>query len=354
MTIMQGDTVRQTLTTVMENAKSKRDYVISAPLMRMNDDQEITWDSAAGPVITVPTAHASNQLADYLGIPRKFLERIQKDAPDLISVNVNRLLETHVGESRMIRTMAGTSRAILSDRYRRLDHEDLCESIIIPEILGNPNYEIESIKVTGSKFYCQIVTPKMQGEIRVGDPIQFGIQISNSEIGLGAWDISTFIKRLRCKNGMTGLDFGRKKAHIGGRVFGDGETGILTDETQKAIDTAFWMESRDYIKSLTSQDSFDKVMASLRETANEPVKGDPALVVEELSSRFSLRENESKSVLYSFLSENDHTRWGLANAVTEVANAHTSYDRAVELQGMGGTIMALAGKDWNSIASRGI
>jgi hypothetical protein len=39
--------------------------------------------------------------------------------------------------------------------------------------------------------------------------------------------------------------------------------------------------------------------------------------------------------------------------VTQVANESPSYDRAIELQNMGGILMGLQGSEWASLASRG-
>ena len=44
-------------------------------------------------------------------------------------------------------------------------------------------------------------------------------------------------------------------------------------------------------------------------------------------------------------------RWDLANAVTQLANTHSNYDRAVEMEKRGGDLMAMTGKDWSSIAT---
>ena len=39
------------------------------------------------------------------------------------------------------------------------------------------------------------------------------------------------------------------------------------------------------------------------------------------------------------------------NAITETANEHPSYDRAIELQAMGGRVLALKSTEWRRIAA---
>jgi len=172
--MIQGTTLRETMTEIMDNARNKKDYVLSAPLIRMNDEMGLHWASATGPVTAAPSAHAHNQMADYLNIPRKFYDRLRSDMPDLIAINVNRLLDNKVGEARMVRTLNGAGRAIMSDRYRRLDNEDLAENIL-PRILNDGIFQVESMRVTESRFYLQIVAPRMEGEIRVGDDTRWGL-----------------------------------------------------------------------------------------------------------------------------------------------------------------------------------
>ena len=47
----------------------------------------------------------------------------------------------------------------------------------------------------------------------------------------------------------------------------------------------------------------------------------------------------------------DYSQWGLVNAITAAANDHPSYDRAVELQTLGGRVLALKPSDWRQIAT---
>ena len=66
-----------------------------------------------------PLAH--QQIASRLGIPIKYYQRMQAEAPALLDENVNNLLE-QTPAKRMVRVMDGNVRAFLSDLYRRLDN----------------------------------------------------------------------------------------------------------------------------------------------------------------------------------------------------------------------------------------
>jgi hypothetical protein len=63
--------------------------------------------------------------------------------------------------------------------------------------------------------------------------------------------------------------------------------------------------------------------------------------VEVTAKRFALTEGEQGSVLEHLARGGDLTRYGLLNAVTRTAEDATSYDRAIELECVGGEILEL-------------
>ena len=74
---------------------------------------------------------AHGQMAEYLKIPGAYYSRLRQQHPRLLDENVNSLLlASPLPERRMVRTMDGTARAIVSDRYRRLDNFNVLKSIL--------------------------------------------------------------------------------------------------------------------------------------------------------------------------------------------------------------------------------
>ncbi|HWQ10801.1 MAG TPA: DUF932 domain-containing protein [Holophaga sp.] len=347
-----GSTIQDVVGQILADAKEQQDYIVPTKALAMDEDQTLRWGNSTGHL----TSHAHGQMADYLGIPRRFYDRMREKTPDLISINVNRLLQVQAQEAdgperRMLRTTRGDVRAILSDRYRRMDNLDVAERIL--PMLHDRGFEIESISLTDTRFYLQAISPKLEGEIRVGDTVQLGWALSNSEIGMGRLWLQPLVKRLICTNGMIISEFAQKKAHLGVR-FGEGSDEAflidVSDDARRAADDALWLGLRDHVSALTSADGLQRVLGTLRERAEDKVKGDPDAVIEVLADKFSLVEHERKSVLYSYLGEGDCTRWGLANAITQVANNHEDYDRAIELEKRGGDLMSTMGPAWKAIA----
>ncbi len=86
---------------------------------------------------------AHRQIADRLGIPYKYYERMRQENPALLDSNINSWLNT-TPEKRMLRTLDGKLRAFLSDRYRRLDNLELVDHVL-PVIAAMKGCEIASI-----------------------------------------------------------------------------------------------------------------------------------------------------------------------------------------------------------------
>ena len=67
---------------------------------------------------------AHTQVAQRLGIPQKYYDRLRAEDKPLLASNVNAWLQKEA-EPRLVRTLDGTGRAFLSHRYRPLDYFDM-------------------------------------------------------------------------------------------------------------------------------------------------------------------------------------------------------------------------------------
>jgi len=103
--------------------QSKKDLVVPSSLLRHDTDDTgetrlvIGEGGVSTPYGVLPLAR--RQLADKLKIPYAYFERMRSEQPVLLDRNVNTWLQSD-DDRRMIRTLDGNVRAVLSDRYRRL------------------------------------------------------------------------------------------------------------------------------------------------------------------------------------------------------------------------------------------
>ena len=196
---------------------SKKDYVVPSPRMhhttREDGDTVLEIDAAETPAPFEVTPLARRQLADKLKIPLAYFERMRTEQPALLDRNVNTWLQQDEARP-MLRTLDGRVRAVLSNRYRCLDNFDLAESVL--PILGQfKEGNFESVELTETRMYIKFVLPRLQYEMQVGDVVQAGIVVTNSEVGLGTLAVQTLIYRPVCSNGMIAADQSIRKTHLG-------------------------------------------------------------------------------------------------------------------------------------------
>src|SRR5215510_6476086 len=195
---------------------SKKDLFVPSSLMSFETD-----DGQCGVKISEKegiqrygiTELARRQLAEKLKIPFAYFERMRSEQPALLGQNVNTWLQSE-DERRLVRTLDGQVRAVLSDRFRRLDNWDLAEHVL-PILQRLDGARFESVELTDTRLYLKAVTARVQCELAVGDVVQAGVVVSNSEVGCGSLAVQPLLFCLRCKNGLIAPDRALRKHHVG-------------------------------------------------------------------------------------------------------------------------------------------
>ena len=207
-------------------ATTKKDYVVDTRNMGMNirdDEPFLAFASPEGDEMEFgirPIAHG--QIADKCGIPKRYYDRMQEDAPMLLGTNVNHWLPQK--EARMVRTLDGNVRAVLSDRFRTLDNADLF--FAAASTFKEVGAQIVRADLSEGRFYMRAINPHFEAPIKHGDTLVGGVTVSNSEVGHGTMKVEQFGLRVACMNGMIGESV-FKKIHLGERM----EVGIYQADT---------------------------------------------------------------------------------------------------------------------------
>ena len=321
-------------------AKVKKDYVATAGAMQMTAVNE-NFDLVIGNTPFQLNENAHRQLGLQLKIPAPYYERMRAENPGLLMANVNGWFQQSPDTRRMVRTLDGTARAILSDRYRRIDNYEVAQTVL-PIISEMQGARIESCELTDTRMYIKVVNERIQTEVVPGDIVQAGILISNSEVGMGSVSVKPLIYRLVCTNGMV-ADVGVGKRHVG-RINEsvDGDFGIFRDETIEADDRAFLMKIEDTVRAAVDEARFNALVQKLRDAKEAPILPAAAPKVVELAAKeFNIRQNESEGILGHLIAGGDLSLYGLANAVTRHAQDVQSYDRSTELEATGYKIITM-------------
>ena len=286
-----------------------------------------------------------NQMSDTLGIPRKYYQKMFEEYPSLLETNMNSWLQRS-GKQYMVRTLDGKARAFLSNRYNRIDHLDVLDTVL-PELQKIPEVEIISCEITENKLFLKVLNPRMQGEIKLNDVVQAGIVISNSEVGLGSISVTPLLYRLVCENGMVANDFGARKYHVGPMQSELDE--FFSDETRQADDQAFLMRIKDLVRITCDQSQFEKLIGKLKASAEVPIMGNIHDVVELTAKESSLSKDESQQALSHLIRSDDYTQYGLANAITRTSQDVQDYERATELETIGWMVATMSLTTWRRL-----
>jgi hypothetical protein len=332
---------------------SKKDLVVSSSLLRHDTDDtgdtRLVIEEGAGPARYGITPLAQRQLADKLKIPYAYFERMRGEQPVLLDHNVNTWLQSD-DDRRMIRTLDGNVRAVLSERYRRLDNFDLAESVL-PILQQLPEVSFESVELTETRMYLKCVSSRLTFEMAPGDIVQAGVVISNSEVCQGTLSVQPLLYRLVCRNGLIASDRSLRKTHVG-RALGTDEEAVTVfrDDTLRADDKAFFLKVRDVVQAAVSEASFRQTAQKMQRTLHIPLVGDPVKTVEVLADRYLLNDTERSGVLRHLITAGDLSGYGLVNAVTDYSQEVDDYDRATEFEALGGKLIELPALEWKGLA----
>ncbi|PZD70222.1 hypothetical protein C1752_16045 [Acaryochloris thomasi RCC1774] len=346
----EGLTIVEMAQQLQDQASKKRDFVADTRQLEMNADGSITIEAETVERFAT-SEHTHAQIAQRLNIPTTYYKRMRKDAPDLLSQNVNHwFLERP--EPRMLRTLDGTARAFLSNRYRRVDNTAIVQTVLPVISDFGDDLKICSIGLTDSRLYIKVINERMQLDVKVNDAVQAGVIISNSEIGLGSIRIEPLVYRLVCRNGMVIPDRGMKKYHVGRALDNDDDAyEIFTDETKQAEDAALLLKVRDMVKAATSEALFTQIVNQMRDATERKIEGNPVKAVEVLADSFTLNQSEQSDILTHLIQGGDLSQYGLLNAVTRSSQDVEDYDRATELEAMGSQVITLPAAQWKQLAT---
>jgi hypothetical protein len=308
--------------------------------------------------------HAHGQIAEDLGIPKRYYDRMRAEAPALLGENINTWLGKAPATKRMVRTLDGSVRAVLSSSYRPLDNFALANAAL--PILMQRQAQVVSSDLTEQRMYVKAILPSLSGEVPEGlqlgkghnflskDVVVAGIVISNSEVGAGAVRVEPMVFKTRCTNLMIVQESKMRKYHIGKDQGLDVEGHVeelLRTETREKRDAAFWMSVRDIVAAAFDEKRFRAHVESMTRAAGDAiVSADLPKVVEVTVKRLALPEGLGGNILKHLSMGGDMSRWGLLNAVTRTAEDVDQYETATLLERAGGEVLALAPQEWKTIS----
>ncbi len=250
-----GLSLTELATEIDRRKDAKDDFVAPASKLEMAVGRDNTTtlklhDAKTPRALTINKV-AHEQIADYMGIPMPYYRRMLETAPALLASNVNRWLQdkAQAKDRRMVRTLDGSVRALLSDKFRRdLENEDLAEAVL--PVLLDRKLLIMSCDITDSRLYIKAVDKTLERDVPTGRKMGDGshvifdtvcpmITVSNSEVGRGSLMIESGIFTKACTNLALFGGTPMRKFHTGARAeLSDEVYALLTDKTKRLTDAA--------------------------------------------------------------------------------------------------------------------
>lgn len=350
-------------------ADARKDYIAPKGKMEIRVvDAEVVADGINGKPLGI-TAHAHSQFATELSIPKAYYDRMLATQPELLAHNMNTWLHSDAANERMIRTLDGKVRALLSPKFRPLDNYEL--AMVALPLLQEHNAQVMSIELTDTKFYIKAILPELSSPLPTGmtwgeghnnvsgniygkdGKLVSAIVLQNSDVGAGSLRVEPSVFTTWCTNLAIMSQAAMRKYHVGRANSADESFDIFRDETRQADDKAFWLKVQDITMAAFDRKQFEAAVAQIGEASGKKiVSKELPKVVEVAVNRLSLPAKATGSILTFLARGGDLSKWGLSSAVTEAAgnNDDLTYEEATLMERAGGQIIALPDAAWKEIA----
>ncbi|RKR88307.1 hypothetical protein BDK92_2618 [Micromonospora pisi] len=298
-----------------------------------------------------PNDVANTGLADKLGIPVAYLRRLAAEHPDLWDDNVNGWLErdhrTFLVRCLRGNTGGGVARAVLSDRYARIDNLDVLFAALDGIRQAGVHVRFAGCDLTDRRMYLRVYSPQVQvaaprllsryrspfdGRAGADLPIvSAGFLIRNSETGCGAFSISPWVRFEVCRNGMTLRRDALRRAHIGSRMTADDGVVAASEATTRKTLELITSRTTDAVTAFLDADYIAQALRELEAAAGTPIT-DPNTTLKVVGQQLRYTEEQQQAILAHFIAGADLSAGGVMHAVTSVAQTLTDADAAHELE----------------------
>ena len=212
-------------------------------------------------------------------------------------------------ETWLLRMKGDALRGVLSSRYARLDHDLLMDTLapLVPS-----GFAVDWFSLDDTGLHLRLVDPRKPQTVLPGDDLLSGIHLRNSEVGRAALTVDSLVYRLVCQNGLIRLVKGkslmrRRHVYLSASGFQQALERAVTDALAEA----------------------GRFLEQIRAAAHTPVP-DVAAVLELLGRQEALSKAFLEAAERSLRCEprcQQETVWGLANGLTQAAQALPADDR---------------------------
>lgn len=342
---------------IVENGKKNTGAVINRVLNNMPEDVivdggRLNFDVEGTGRVMVSRGggqrgfhrNALGQAAGRFGVPVKYIDSLATGAEenawgrDLLKHTLNEHAQ-NMGGRYLMRSVDGEVRGFLSDRYRRLDSRPLLNAFVegCDEVGAIP---FEGV-ATDLRSSVRAIVPKVY-EPTEGECMVFGLSWTNSDFGAGTYQVSAFVLRLICDNGLV-TESQMKQVHLGGRL---PDNLVFSAETYAKDTETMTLATRDIVRAALSTGSMEDRAEAIAAAASDEEGFD--IVAGIKKAQKTLTKGETKAVKEAYeggdvlMLPAGNTAWRFSNALSWVANSAEDPERKLELQRLAGAVIPKA------------
>ena len=286
--------------------------------------------------------HALGNLASQASMPMAYVDHLlgQGDwGRVLVARNLTDGVRFGNAQSKyLVRTAGGNVRAVLSNKFRRIDARPILEMLVTEA--SRIGAKCVDGTVSDIRVEMKFIVPRIL-EPAPGEFMVFGFAWSNSDYGAGANSLRSFAFRLACFNGAT-LEQNLRQIHLGRALSEDVE---WSRQTQEADTRTATFAARDTARALLSDERIARTADVISRAHAEGI--DPKVTLAGLKKKGITKATEAK-IAEAFNSPDvvelppGNTMWRFSNAISLVARNTQDAEQKLELERLAGDVLPKA------------
>lgn len=269
--------------------------------------------------------YALSQLCNKIGVPVRYINKcIDTGRLDLAHDNLTSWLQDYTSDT-LIREYDGRVRGVLTSKYSVLDTPEIID--VVNDAVDVNNYNIKGFFLNEERFHLRLVGKNMLPIFN--EDLFAGITIDSSDVGRSPIVVTFFIYKQVCTNGLmivkdNGTLFHQKHIGITADEFHEGLVASLQNIDQLTENTVARIErTRERYNHWSASSEHPE---DIQEFANH------------IRQQTNLSLDSSNKVIDLMNTKYEDTRWGMINAITEVAQDF-SFERRLELERIAGNLL---------------
>ena len=264
---------------------------------------------------------AFSQCCTHMGVPTSYMQRcFEKDAVGMVDSNLNYWLKQS-DKTFLIREYKDHVRGMLTEKYTQFDAPEILD--VVGNIINPDDYNIVGHYATEERLHIRM--RELDPLPIAGEDLFGGLTIDSSDVGRCGFRISYFVYKQVCTNGLC-ISKG------GGVLYSQKHIGIKSDEVARQI--ASNLENLPFFR----QEIIDQINRNKGKALTE---AEMEKIFAKLKTQQAVGDKRIEEIRTLMETRYDHSRFGLINGITEVAQKY-SLDKRIDLEKFAGQLLMAA------------